>query len=170
MKLRGQAKTDFLNRMKLGKKKAQNKRKPAAKQLKSKRKPATTRRKPAALKTTKRKPSMAKRRRSAPRRSTTIVRSVSRGRSKVGGFLNKGIVGKVTSSLGAGMLVGLVTDRIAPAATPFATLGAEYLTGGITGLVAAEGLKSITGQPSILSNFIGGFGLGSTSGPTGGSL
>lgn len=115
---------------------------------------------------------MARRRKTTRRRSrvSSSVRRVSRSRGKLGGFLQKGIVGKVTSSLGAGMLVGLVTDRVAPQATPFATLGAEYLTGGITGLVAAEGLKSITGQPSILSNFIGGFGLGGSQGPTGGAL
>ena len=118
------------------------------------------------------KPVMAKRRRLTRRRRVSSgFRSVSRGRSKIGGFLSKGIIGKTTSALGAGMLVGLVTDRVAPQATPFTTLGAEYLTGGVTGMVAAEGLKSITGQQSVLSGLLGGFGLGGgSSGPTGGAL
>ena len=58
------------------------------------------------------------------------------------------------------MLVSLITDRVAPQATPFATLGAEYLAGGLTGTIAAEGIKSITGQPSILSSVFSGFGIG----------
>jgi len=117
------------------------------------------------------KPTMAKRRRlSRRRRVSSGIRRVSRGRKSVGNFLTKGIIGKTTSALGSGMLVGLVTDRVAPQATPFATLGAEFLTGGVTGMVAAEGLKSITGQPSVLSGLIGGFGLGGQSGPTGGAL
>jgi len=117
------------------------------------------------------KVTMARRRKTTRRRRVSSgVRRVSKGRAKIGGFLSKGLVGKVASSLGAGMLVGLVTDRVAPQATPFATLGAEYLTGGVTGLVAAEGLKSITGQPSILSSFIGGLGFGGGQQTSGGAL
>lgn len=95
------------------------------------------------------------------RRFTRTVRKASRSRAKFGGFLKRGIVGDTTSALGAGMLVGTVTDRIAPAATPFASLAAEFAAGGVTGMVAAEGLKSITGGQSILSGMIGSFGGGS---------
>ena len=113
--------------------------------------------------------SMARRKTSRRRTVTRTVRRVSRGRAKFGGFLKRGIIGDTTSALGAGMLVGTVTNRVAPQATPFATLAAEFAAGGVTGMVAAEGLKSITGQQSILTGLIGGFGGGSQ-GPTGGAL
>ncbi len=111
--------------------------------------------------------SMARRRKSTyRRRASSTVRRASRGRKSIGSFLKRGIVGDTTQALGAGMLIGTITDRVMPDITPFATLGAEYLAGGLTGTIAAEGLKSITGQPSILSGVLGGFGFGATSQPT----
>ena len=112
------------------------------------------------------------------RRITSSIRrgasSFSAGRSKFGGFLKKGIVGDVSSALGSAVLVGAVTDRVAPQFTPYAQIAAEYAAGGVTGMVAAEGLKSILGMPSILSGVLGqGFGfLGGSQqqGPTGGAL
>ena len=102
------------------------------------------------------------------------ARSFSAGRSKFGGFLKKGIVGDVSSALGSAVLVGAVTDRVAPQFTPYAQIAAEYAAGGVTGMVAAEGLKSILGMPSILSGVLGqglGFLSGSQQqGPTGGAL
>ena len=111
--------------------------------------------------------SMARRRKTSyRRRARTTIRRASRGRKSIGSFLKRGIVGDTTQALGAGMLVGTLTDRIMPDITPFATLGAEYLAGGLTGTIAAEGLKSVTGQPSILSGVLGNFGIGATSQPT----
>ena len=100
------------------------------------------------------------------RKARSTIRRASKGRKGLGSFLKRGIVGDTTQALGAGMLIGTITDKVMPSVTPFATLGAEYLAGGLTGTIAAEGLKSITGQPSILSGVLGGFGFGTTSQPT----
>ena len=106
------------------------------------------------------KKDMARRKTSYRRRASSTIRRASKGRKSLGSFLKRGIIGDTTQALGAGMLVSLITDRVAPQATPFATLGAEYLAGGLTGTIAAEGIKSITGQPSILSSVFSGFGIG----------
>ena len=126
----------------------------------------TLKRKTLKRKTASRKPMARRRKTTYRRRASSSIRRASRGRKGLGNFLKRGIVGDTTQALGAGMLVGTITDRIMPDITPFATLGAEYLAGGLTGTIAAEGLKSITGQPSILSGVLGGFGFGSTSQPT----
>jgi hypothetical protein len=119
------------------------------------------------LKTKRSSKPMARRRKSTyRRRASSTIRRASKGRKSFGSFLKRGIVGDTTQALGAGMLIGTITDRVMPSVTPFATLGAEYLAGGLTGTIAAEGLKSITGQPSILSGVLGGFGFGTTSQPT----
>ena len=106
------------------------------------------------------KKNMARRKTSYRKRASSTIRRASKGRKSLGSFLKRGIIGDTTQALGAGMLVSLITDRVAPQATPFATLGAEYLAGGLTGTIAAEGIKSITGQPSILSSVFSGFGIG----------
>jgi hypothetical protein len=126
----------------------------------------TSKRKTIKRKTTPRKVMARRRKTSYRRRASSTVRRVSKSRKGFGSFLKRGIVGDTTQALGAGMLVSLITDRVAPQATPFATLGAEYLAGGLTGAIAAEGIKSITGQPSILGGILGGFGFGATSQPT----
>jgi hypothetical protein len=109
---------------------------------------------------------MARRKTTYRRKARSTIRRASKGRKGLGSFLKRGIVGDTTQALGAGMLIGTITDKVMPSVTPFATLGAEYLAGGLTGTIAAEGLKSITGQPSILSGVLGGFGFGTTSQPT----
>ena len=106
---------------------------------------------------------MVKRRKTSyRRRASSTIRRVSKSRKGLGSFLKRGIIGETTQALGAGMVVSLITDRVAPQATPFATLGAEYLAGGLTGTIAAEGIKSITGQPSILGGVFGSLGFGSS--------
>ncbi len=85
--------------------------------------------------------------------------SIKRGQKKFGGILKRGIIGNTVSALGASQLISLVTNRVAPQATPFAVIAGEYAAGGVTGMVAAEGLKSLTGQPSILTQVMGNFGL-----------
>lgn len=92
------------------------------------------------------------------RRARSGIRRIGRGRGKFGNFLKTGLIGDTTQAIGAGKLVGLVTDRVAPQATPFATIGAEYLAGGIGGMVLAEGVKSFAGEPSILGQLTGLFG------------
>lgn len=120
-------------------------------------------------------------RRKSRGRSRRIASSISRGagsfnrgRAKFGSFLKKGIVGDVSSALGSAVLVGAVTDRVAPQFTPYAQLAAEYAAGGVTGMVAAEGLKSILGMPSIiggvLNQGLGFIGGSQQQGPTGGAL
>lgn len=102
-------------------------------------------------------------------RAASGFRRYTKGRGKFGGFLKKGIVGDTTSALGAGFLAQMIGDRVAPQATPFITVGAEYAAGGVTGMIIAEGIKSFTGQPSILNQITGLFGgLGQSEGGGGG--
>ena len=95
-----------------------------------------------------------------------VARRGGRARGKIGSFLKTGIIGDTTQALGAGMLASIVTNRVAPQFTPYATLGAEYLAGGVAGTVLAEGIKSFTGQPSILNSLGGILGGGSNGGQT----
>ena len=102
---------------------------------------------------------MARKRRSArryARKASRGFRRIGAARGKFGGFLKHGLIGDTTQALGAGVLVGAVTDRVMPQATPYATLGAEYLAGGVGGMAIAEGIKSFIGMPSILSGVFSG--------------
>lgn len=104
---------------------------------------------------------MARRRfrraRSAGRRTVSTFRSIGSARGKFGGFLKKGLVGDTTSALGAGVLVGAVADRAIPQYSPYIQLAAEYAAGGVGGMVLAEGLKAMTGAPSVLNGVLGQF-------------
>lgn len=91
------------------------------------------------------------------------ARSIGTYRGKFGGFLKRGLIGDATQALGAGMLVQGVTNRVAPGATPYATLAAEYVAGGVGGMALAEGIKSFIGMPSVLGGLLGGLGLGGAS-------
>ena len=111
---------------------------------------------------------MARRRRyrRARRYASRIGRGAStigRYRGKFGGFLKRGLIGDATQALGAGLLVQGVTNRVAPGATPYATLAAEYVAGGVGGMALAEGIKSFIGMPSVLGGLLGGLGLGGAS-------
>ena len=134
---------------------ALNKRKSAQKGQSRSRKTSTNKRKSQPLRSMPKKKSMAKRR----SRVRSAGSSINRGQKKFGGILKKGIIGNTVSALGASQLISLVTNRVAPQATPFAVIAGEYAAGGVTGMVAAEGLKSLTGQPSILTQVMGNFGL-----------
>ena len=135
---------------------ALNKRKAAQKKRKSAKKGQSRSRISQPLRSMPKKKSMAKKRRSRVRSAGS---SINRGQKKFGGILKKGIIGNTVSALGASQLISLVTNRVAPQATPFAVIAGEYAAGGVTGMVAAEGLKSLTGQPSILTQVMGNFGL-----------
>jgi len=91
---------------------------------------------------------------------------ISKGRNKITNLLTHGIVGKTTSALGAGIVVGSLADRTVPQVSVYASLGAEYLAGGVTGMVLAEGVKSFIGMPSILGQVFSSFGIGGI-GPSG---
>lgn len=134
---------------------ALNKRKAAQKKRKSAKKGQSRSRISQPLRSKTKKKSMAKRR----NRVRSAGSSINRGQKKFGGILKKGIIGNTVSALGASQLISLVTNRVAPQATPFAVIAGEYAAGGVTGMVAAEGLKSLTGQPSILTQVMGNFGL-----------
>lgn len=93
-------------------------------------------------------------------RAVSVGRSIGNYRGKFGAVLKRGLLGDTTSALGAGVVVSAVSDRVAPQFTPYATLAAEYAAGGVGGMVGAEAVKMFTGQQSILSGILGGFGLG----------
>jgi len=150
-KLTGKKKAAFLRRMALGRRKASTK----------KTKSARVKRKSSPSKNN----NMAKRKKSRFTRARKVGSSISRGRSKITGVLTRGLVGKTTSALGAGIVVGALADRTVPQASVYASLGAEYLAGGVAGMVLAEGVKSFIGMPSILGQVfqslgVGGFGSG----------
>jgi len=115
-----------------------------------------------------RKPINTNKRQSKPmarRRTRRISRGIRRGvgrigsaRGKFGSFLRTGTIGEASSALGAGLVVGAVTDRVMPQVTPFASAAGEYLAGGVKGMVIAELIKPIIGLPSILPNITSGFG------------
>ena len=105
-----------------------------------------------------RKP-MARRRTS--RRSSRIRRgasSLGKARGKFGNFLRQGIIGDASSALGAGLIVSAVTNRVMPSITPYASLGAGYLAGGLKGAAVAELIKPMLGMPSILAGITGSLG------------
>ena len=93
-------------------------------------------------------------------RTRTVVRRIGSARGKFGNVLKRGLIGDTTQALGSGLLVSAVTNKVAPQATPYAALIAEYMAGGVGGMVLAEGVKSFVGMPSILGQFLQGFGLG----------
>lgn len=93
-------------------------------------------------------------------RTRTVVRRIGGARGKFGNILKRGLIGDTTQALGSGMLVSAVTNKVAPQATPYAALIAEYMAGGVGGMVLAEGIKSFVGMPSILGGILSGFGLG----------
>lgn len=97
------------------------------------------------------------------RRASRGLRRIGAYRGKFGGILKTGLIGDTTQALGAGLLVGAVTDRVMPQVTPYATLGAEYLAGGVGGMALAEGVKTFIGMPSVLTGLLGGLGIGGTS-------
>ena len=103
-------------------------------------------------------------------RARSIGRSYSRGRGKFGNFLKKGLLGDTTQALGAGLVVGAVADRVAPQFSPYVQIGAEYLVGGVGGMVGAEAVKMITGQPSVLGGLLGGVIGGQNNSASGGGM
>jgi len=115
-----------------------------------------------------RKPINTNKRQSKPmarRRTRRVSRGIRRGigrigsaRGKFGSFLKSGTIGDTTQALGAGLVIGAVTDRVMPQVTPFASAAGEYLAGGVKGMVIAELIKPIIGLPSILPNITSGFG------------
>jgi len=138
-KLTGAKKAAFLKRMAAGRKKANTVKKSAPK----KRKTSTTKRKSTTLKrvSPRRKTMAVKRRTRIARRS----KSVSRG---IGSSLKTGVIGEVVKGIGAGSLVSLVMNRVAPnsSLTPIAATGAAFLTGGIVGGAANLILTGGLGQ------------------------
>jgi len=92
--------------------------------------------------------------RRAARTVTRTVRRAAGGRGKLGGFLKKGIVGDTIAAVGAGVVVGAAAQRVSPQLAPFASLGAEFLTGGVVGTIAAELIKPFLGMQSILGNVL----------------
>jgi len=98
--------------------------------------------------------------RRATRTVTRTVRRAASGRGKLGSFLKKGIVGDTVAAVGAGVVVGAAAQRVSPQIAPIASLAAEFLAGGVVGLIAAEVIKPFLGMPSILSgglsNIFGG--------------
>ena len=103
---------------------------------------------------------MARRRRvrRATRRISRGLGRIGSARGKFGTFLKSGTIGDTTQALGAGLVVGAVTDRVMPQITPFASAAGEYLAGGVKGMVIAELIKPMIGLPSILPNITSGFG------------
>lgn len=72
--------------------------------------------------------SMARRRKSSGRRSSV--------KSKFGNVFNRGMIGKVTSGIGAGTLAGIATNAFMPQATPIVKPLAAFAAGGIVGGIA----------------------------------
>lgn len=101
---------------------------------------------------------VASRKGSKRRRVSRGIRSMTRGRGKIGSFFKKGMVGDTTSALGASIVTGAITDRVIPQYSTYAQAGAEYMVGGVGGMIGAEVVKSIVGLPSILNglNIFGG--------------
>lgn len=97
-------------------------------------------------------------RRKFVRRARKTASRVGKTRGKIGSFFKKGMVGDTTSALGASIVTGAVTDRVIPQYSIYAQAGAEYLVGGVGGLIGAEVVKSVVGLPSILNglNIFGG--------------
>ena len=98
------------------------------------------------------------------KRASRGIGRIGRARGKFGNILKTGLIGDTTQALGAGLLVGAVTDRVMPQVSPYATLAGEYLAGGVGGMALAEGIKSFIGMPSVLTGLLGGLGLGGSSG------
>jgi len=105
--------------------------------------------------TTRRKTTTTNRR--APRKSmvkrrTTIRRRTSSMGRGIGSSLKTGVIGDVVKGIGAGSLVSLVMNRVAPnsSITPIAATGAAFLTGGIVGgaanLILTGGLSQLGGM------------------------
>jgi len=99
------------------------------------------------------------RRKTIRRSARTVTRTVRRaasGRGKLGSFLKKGGIGDTVAAVGAGVVVGAAAQRVSPQIAPFAGLAAEFLAGGVVGMVAAEVIKPFLGMQSILSGGLGG--------------
>ena len=147
-KLKGAKKAEFLKRMAAGRKKAKSSTK-KGQVRKTARKAFTGKQKSTPL------------RRAAPRKRTMVKRqkfrrSVSRGSKGIGSSLKTGVIGEVVKGIGAGSLVSLVMNRVAPnsSITPIASTGAAFLAGGVTGGIASVILNG--GLSSLGSIFGGG--------------
>lgn len=137
-KLTGKKKAEFLQRMAKG-------RKAAAKKVAPKRKAAPKKKAPAKKSTNKatpRKQPMAAKKR-FPR-----ARKTGKG---IASSLKTGVIGEVVKGIGAGSLITLVMNRVAPnsSLTPIASTGAAFLTGGLVGgaanLILSGGLSQMGG-------------------------
>lgn len=137
-KLTGKKKAEFLERMAKG-------RKAAAKKVAPKRKAAPKKKQPAKKSTNKatpRKQPMAAKKR-FPR-----ARKTGKG---IASSLKTGVIGEVVKGIGAGSLITLVMNRVAPnsSLTPIASTGAAFLTGGLVGgaanLILSGGLSQMGG-------------------------
>ena len=110
-----------------------------------KRKTTTTRRKTTTTNRRAPRKSMVKRRTTIRRRSSSMGRGI-------GSSLKTGVIGDVVKGIGAGSLVSLVMNRVAPSSsiTPIAATGAAFLTGGIVGgaanLILTGGLSQLGGM------------------------
>ena len=148
-KLTGKKKAEFLERMAKGRKAAAKKvapkRKAAAKKVAPKRKAAPKKKQPAKKSTNKatpRKQPMAAKKR-FPR-----ARKTGKG---IASSLKTGVIGEVVKGIGAGSLITLVMNRVAPnsSLTPIASTGAAFLTGGLVGgaanLILSGGLSQMGG-------------------------
>jgi len=137
-KLTGKKKADFLKRMAKG-------RKAAAKKVAPKRKAAPKKKAPAKKSTNKatprKKPMAAKKR--FPR-----ARKTGKG---IASSLKTGVIGEIIKGVGAGSLITVVMNRVAPNSglTPIASTGAAFLTGGLVGgaanLILSGGLSQMGG-------------------------
>ena len=84
-------------------------------------------------------------------RKKVIYRNTRKGGMKIASSLKTGVIGEVVKGIGAGSLITLVMNRVAPnsSLTPIASTGAAFLTGGLVGgaanLILSGGLSQMGG-------------------------
>ena len=84
-------------------------------------------------------------------RKKVIYRNTRKGGMKIASSLKTGVIGEVVKGIGAGSLITLVMNRVAPnsSLTPIVSTGAAFVTGGLVGgaanLILSGGLSQMGG-------------------------